>query len=416
MRIAFVSYEYPPDTAIGGIATYNYQAAKMMQRRGHQVEVFAGSSHQSDCISDGGVVVHRILSKDRTEFSEEVVSTLSSRHYQLKFDVMESPEIGAESFHITNSIPDIPLVVNLHTPSFLLREINHMPLTPKMKIRRVVGALRRGNLPMPFPNSAYDPVHDRERIQTLKADLVSTPSKSLGDKLIAAWNLDSSKVQVLPHPYSPDAELLQIPVDSHFRRITFIGRLEARKGVLELADAIPIVLRRYPDVRFCFVGPAWPSPEPNVNMQQYILNQLKLYQKNLEFSGAVKLEKIPEVLAKTDICVFPSRWENFPNVCLEAMAAGRGIVASNAGGMADMLAASGAGCLIPPKNPSAIASAICKLIEKPSLRMQLGEAARARVLTEYNSDRIGELQEAIYKEAIRRRHALGSRKTELTKF
>ncbi|MGC1309737.1 MAG: glycosyltransferase family 4 protein [Phormidesmis sp.] len=416
MKIAFISYEYPLDTAIGGIATYNYQAANLMQQRGHQVEVFSGSSHRSGCIDDNGVVVHLVKSEGRSDFAEQVVSTFVERHHELKFDVIESPEIGAESFHITNIVPDVPLVVKLHTPSFLLSEINYTPPTLKMKFRRVIGSLRRGKLPMPFSKTVYDFSQDREYIQTNKADLVSAPSKSLGNKLIAAWHLDPDKVWVLPSPYLPSAELLKIPIESQFQRITFIGRLEVRKGILDLADAIPVVLKRYPKVLFRFVGPAWPSPEPEMDMRQYLLKRLRRYRENLEFSGAVTPEQIPKFLAETDICVFPSRWENFPNVCLEAMAAGRGIVASNAGGMTDMLASGNAGYLVPPKAPSAIALAICKLISDPSLRMRLGKAARARVLAEYSSDKIGDLQEASYKEAIKRRHTSTSRRIELMKI
>ena len=47
MRIAFISYEYPPDTAAGGIATYARQAAHMLRDRGHAVEVFAASPHRT---------------------------------------------------------------------------------------------------------------------------------------------------------------------------------------------------------------------------------------------------------------------------------------------------------------------------------------------------------------------------------
>ena len=404
MKIAFISYEYPLDTAIGGIATYTYQAAVLMQRRGHQVEVFSGSPHRSECINNNGLIVHLVRSESRSNFSERVVPAFVDRHHKLGFDVMESPEIGAESFHVTDAVPDIPLVVKLHTPSFLLNAINRTPLTLKMKLRRVIGALRRGKLPTPFPKTVYDFSQDREYIQTNKADLVSAPSKSLCNKLLATWHLDPDKVRVLPYPYLPGAELLQIPIESQFQCITFIGRLEVRKGILDLADAIPVVLKKHPEVLFRFVGSAWPSPVPEMNMQQYLLKRLRRYRDNLEFSGAVTPEQIPKFLAKTDICVFPSRWENFPNVCLEAMSAGRGIVGSSAGGMTEMLDNGKAGLLIPPRSPCAIAEATLKMLDNPKLRMHLGKRARARILDDYSTDRIGRLQEEGYSQAIKSFH------------
>ena len=60
MNIAFISYEYPPDTAYGGIATYVHQAAMMLSRRGHHVEVFSGSPHRTGTENEECLLVHRI--------------------------------------------------------------------------------------------------------------------------------------------------------------------------------------------------------------------------------------------------------------------------------------------------------------------------------------------------------------------
>ena len=69
MRIAFVSYEYPPDTAYGGIATYVYQAAKMLRERGHQVEVFAASPNRAGTETENGFLVHRTNVKEQQKFT-----------------------------------------------------------------------------------------------------------------------------------------------------------------------------------------------------------------------------------------------------------------------------------------------------------------------------------------------------------
>jgi len=130
---------------------------------------------------------------------------------------------------------------------------------------------------------------------------------------------------------------------------------------------------------------------------------------SVEFTGKVSLDDIPHYLAQTDICVFPSLWENFPNVCLEAMAAGRGVVGSSAGGMAEMLDQGNAGLLVPPEDATAIASAIIELLDQPNLRMKLGAEARERVTTEYSLERLGDLIEQSYQRAIQRPKQLGPR-------
>jgi glycosyltransferase involved in cell wall biosynthesis len=221
--------------------------------------------------------------------------------------------------------------------------------------------------------------------------------------------LDETKIFYVPYPYVPSETLLNIPVKTRTNIVTFLGRLEIRKGVLDLAQAIPLILHHYPEVTFRFVGSADLSPKPNMDMRQYLEHTLRHYSGSVEFTGSVPLTSISEVLATTDICVLPSIWDNFPNTCLESMAAARGIVGSSAGGMADMLDFGQVGRVIPPRNPKRIAQAVIELLGDPELRMRLGQKARERLLVEYNTDRIGPLQEASYVRAIERRRALGAR-------
>jgi glycosyltransferase involved in cell wall biosynthesis len=144
-------------------------------------------------------------------------------------------------------------------------------------------------------------------------------------------------------------------------------------------------------------------------MQQYLEHQLHRYRSALEFTGGVPLDRIPTFLAMTDICVFPSIWESFGLVCTEAMSAGRAVVASSAGGMAELLDHGQVGRLVLPHHPDQIATAVLELLDNPALRMKLGQEARERVLSHYNLDCIGALQETSYERAIARRTKLGCR-------
>jgi glycosyltransferase involved in cell wall biosynthesis len=144
-------------------------------------------------------------------------------------------------------------------------------------------------------------------------------------------------------------------------------------------------------------------------MQQYLQRMLRRYRQSIEFTGPVAPDTVPDMLARTDVCIFPSLWENFPCVCLEAMAAARGIVGSNAGGMSDMLDAGRVGQLVPPRSPQAIARATLALLHNPALRRKMGQAARERLLTEYSANRVSVLHEASYARAITRRRTLGTR-------
>lgn len=417
MKIAFISYEYPPDTARGGIATYVQQAAQMLARRGHQVEVFAASPEREGRQTIEGIAVHRVRVDDGKQnmeaFVERVGQRFAQRHQTVQFDVLEAPEYQAEARGALRLVPDIPLVIKLHTPSFVINELNWSEPSWELRVRRVVGALRRGEMPKPFVRFEYDPQTDIERSHILEADEIASPSQAIADRLIQTWGVDPTKVSLVPLPYNPSQDLLAIPIDTHTQVITFIGRLEQRKGILDLAQAIPLVLRECPQAKFRFVGAPWPSPRPALNMRQYIETKWRRYRAALEFTGSVPYSQIPSLLAKTDLCVFPSLWESYGMVCLEAMAAGRGVIASCSGGMAELLNHGEVGRLIPPRHPKKIAEAIVELLQNRELRMKLGKAGRDRVLSEYNSERIGALQEASYQKAIERRHSLGGRAQQL---
>jgi glycogen synthase len=310
-------------------------------------------------------------------------------------------------------VPDIPLVIKLHIPSFLIKRINTPESPWTAKVRPFLGALRRGINPL---QPSYNPQTDPEFLHALDADEIVILTQSMAQKVLKDWELDRAKICQIPNPYLPSARLLDIPVETQTQVVTFIGRLETRKGVIDLAKAIPIVLRQCPDVRFRFVGRSDLSPNPELTMRQYLEHLLGKDIQSVEFTDRVPLDDIPMILASTDICVFPSIWENFPNVCLEAMAAARGVIGSCAGGMAEMLGGGTAGRLVPPRSPKKIARAIAELVEDPALRMQLGQAARQRVLTEYCSDRIGVLLERSYARAIARRRASGKRNQALAAF
>ena len=412
MKIAFISYEYPPDTAVGGIATYVYQAAKMMHSKGNQVEVFSGSNFRSETEIINGVFIHRIQTNNRQEFATLVGSFFRKRHEQIKFDVLEGPELGAEARFAVSMVSDIPLVIKLHTPIFLVNQFNYIKPSLVNKIRWYLGALRRLKIPQSFPDPKFDKYEkekDIEYLHVLDADEIASPSNAIASALIKNWGLERNKISLVPLPYIASQDLLNIPVNTQTNIISFIGRLEARKGVLYLAEAIPMILKQYPNTKFRFVGASWPSPQPNVDMQTYLQRRLKRYLSCLEFTGHVNASLIPSILSNTDICVFPSIWESFGLVCAEAMASGRGIVASNSGGMAELLDQGKVGRLISPHKPNEIANAILELLDNPTLRMELGQAARDRVLSEYNLDKIGSLQEASYLRAIERRKALGAR-------
>jgi len=116
-------------------------------------------------------------------------------------------------------------------------------------------------------------------------------------------------------------------------------------------------------------------------------------------------EQIQQLLAQADLCVFPSRYDNFPGACLEAMAAGKAIVATRSGGMAEMLCHGESGLLVRPGRFRPLRGAIQRLIIDSALRHQLGQAAQRRYENCYCSDRLLNQHVALYEKAIAMKRA-----------
>ncbi|MBL4757456.1 MAG: glycosyltransferase [Rhizobiales bacterium] len=108
----------------------------------------------------------------------------------------------------------------------------------------------------------------------------------------------------------------------------------------------------------------------------------------------------PTLLRCADIGVFPSHEEGFSNALIEQMAAGLAIVASDVGGNAEALDEGRAGIIVPPKEPTALAKAIGRLIEEPDTRKSFGETARARAFENYTIARCADDYENVYRELL----------------
>jgi glycosyltransferase involved in cell wall biosynthesis len=402
MRIAFVSYEYAGGANGGGIGTYVRNASAMLATRGHRVEVFtSGSTLESREIAKG--IGLYTVPGDRARFAENICPVFACRQQSELFDVVEGAEYGADASEVSRAFPDLPLVVKLHGPSFTIQASNDSYVGLRARGRYYLGALRRGRWPdNPWH---YDPRQDRERTHALAADAIVANSGATAERVGQVWGLPRERVSVVPLAFVAPRPLLRIDPQSGSKRVLFVGRLEVRKGVLELANAVPLVARHSSDVRFRFVGRDLPHPADRAPISHHILRTVGAHADAVEIVGGVPYDVLAKEFENADICVFPSDWEASGYVCLEAMAAARGVIGSSAGGMAEIIEHGRTGLLVPPRNPRAIADAILTLLRDPERRIAMGRAAREYVTTAYSPDAIGPLQEASYMRAIERAKA-----------
>lgn len=220
----------------------------------------------------------------------------------------------------------------------------------------------------------------------------STPSPIVVSNAVADhWQplLKKSQISVIHNGLSyldfqveyPEARV-ELGLSPEQVAIGMIGRINPGKGqlfFLELADRLS---KNFPSTHFFLVGDPFPGYEPILEEVRKEIGAKSLESK-VSYLGF--REDIPKIMAGLDIFVLPSILpDSFPTVILEAMAAGKAVVATRSGGASEMISEGETGYLIPMGDVEKGIEVLEKLIQDAELRQRLGEAGRKRVLSQYS--------------------------------
>ncbi len=176
--------------------------------------------------------------------------------------------------------------------------------------------------------------------------------------------------------------------------ILSIARFNFEKGHIYLVQAIPEILKKYPQVEFVFIGEG-----QLLNKVQFLAyKKLSLPKKKVVFLGN-KRDVFP-YLRRCSILVLPSLWEGLPFVLIEAAAAGVATVATDVPGNREVVVDGETGLLVKPLSAKTLAEGIETLILKPELRKYLGENARQRAIKFFDIKRTTNGIETLYRELI----------------
>jgi phosphatidylinositol alpha-mannosyltransferase len=190
--------------------------------------------------------------------------------------------------------------------------------------------------------------------------------------------------------------------------ILFVGRLEKRKGLRYLLGAFQRLKARRPDVRLVIVG-AYTERQRRAYESWVHANRLK----DVVFAGYVSLEMLPRYHHSAAVFCAPNTGnESQGIILLEAMAAGRPVVASNIDGFAEVIASGVDGLLVRRKDEEALAEALLSLIEDDALRHEMGERARERAMA-YSWDRVSRRVLSYYERLDYERHYPSQKEPEL---
>lgn len=382
MRIVLISPEYPPAERMGGIGTNAATVAPALAGRGHDVFVVT-RGNETARYRERGVEVLRL---ERQWLPNRVAERLLAlartavAARRLRPDVVQAPEWEAEAWWLARW-SRVPVVTRLATPTFMLDELN------------------RGG---PSPETSL--VRRLERDQARRSAAVFAPTRALAGRVTEAWGLDEDRVRVIPSPVDVDgvrrAGAADPPVELPPRFLVFIGRMERRKGIEVLGEALPTTLAADPGLEAVLVG-LDPGEEGGALMERF-WRSLGPHRDRVRLLGELDREPALAVVARAELVVLPSLWENFANAALEAMALGRPLVATRTGGFPELVEDGRTGRLVPPADAQALAAAMTELLADEGTLRRLGEAA-AEDVERFRVERIVDDLVGLYEQAAAHR-------------
>lgn len=356
MRIAIISRELPPYG--GGIGSWSSKAARGLTRLGHEVHLFTQTRDgEPDEVVDAGVHVHRVRPAQLRPHSL-AWAWAAARAVEAfgQFDVVQACEWDAEAI-VYALRPTAPLVTRLATPHYVVQGTNE--------------AARRQRLRSALTSRM-------ERAQARRSKRVISPTLTLAKEIAQTWGLDLESIAIVPtgiDPPQPSAapmppDLTEVPYMLYF------GRLEIRKGVDTLIDALPAVLTANREVHCVFIGED--LTYKGVPFAEYARQRCGAFWTRIHFLPRMEQSELFGIVANAALVVIPSRWENLANTCLEAMILGRAIIATTGSGFEEVLTDGVDGLLVPPGDPAALAEATIGALADPAMLERLGKAARRR--------------------------------------
>jgi glycosyltransferase involved in cell wall biosynthesis len=353
MRLLHLQMDYPPRMA-GGTTIHTYQLAKAEVAEGHEVTVIAAAA--KDAPAEEMMEGVRVI---RVKGSYTLSSGRAATRVLKDVDIVHGHGTCARG-HLSRN-PGFPTVVKMHNT--WLGELERH---------------KRMGTPIPFSRKASMRLYTRmDRYCVRHADHVIAISEVIKAETLR-YGIPEGKVTVIQNGVDIERFDVSDKVRASVRKrlgysdsdvvVGYIGRVEPHKNVGELVKAVQ-GLKGTTKVKLLVVGGG--------DALSGVKSAASSLKGRARFTGFVNYDQVPQYYAASDIIVYPSVYEPLGNVVLEAMAAGRPILASDVDGIPEIFV-EGAGYLFEPKAAS-IRERLQELVDDPDLRRKMGEKGRSSV-------------------------------------
>ena len=366
MRILIVSGIWPPD--VGGPASHAPEVSGFLRERGHAVEVVT----TAEAPPTATAFPVRWVSRELPAGVRHLTGAARIRERAARNDVVYS----------TGMLGRTALGCALARKPFVAK------LTQDPAFER---ALRRGQFrgdPVEFQTSgAARALRAARDVELRRAAHVVCPSAFLAG-LVRGWGVPEERISVLPNPTPP---LPELPERARGERplLAFAGRMTAPKALGVALEA----LAQVPEVELALAGDGDERAALEARAHELGLDG------RVRFLGSLPRGEVLALLRRADAALLSSAWENFPHTLVEALAVGTPAIATDVGGVREIVTDGENGLLVGPGDPAALAAAIRRFTGDDELRARL-TAAAAPSAERFSPERIyGRLEEILTRAA-----------------
>ncbi|MFQ6063927.1 MAG: glycosyltransferase family 4 protein [Candidatus Bathyarchaeia archaeon] len=386
MNVCIATWEFPP-RIVGGIARHCNGLAKALVHNGHEVHVvtldFPGTPNYEEV---EGVKIYRTA----TELGHPNFLTwaLLFNHFIEKKMADVSREVNFDVVHVHDWLTGFagisfkhqmkkPLVVTIHGT----------------EIGRAQG----------LHNPDSFTIDGIEWWTTYEANKIIVTSGSMKGEIQGHFRLPPEKIEIIsngidPKNYNASVDRSAVRgryrVSPHEKLILCVGRLVPQKGIEYLIWAVPRIAGRFHEAKFIIVGEGW------LRGHLEHIARTTGQQWRIRFTGWIPDQELIALLNSADVLVVPSIYEPFGIVALEGMAAGVPVVASDVGGLAEIVEHERTGILAYSRNPESIAWAVGRVLSDPDHSKWLVQNARETVQKAYSWEAIAMRTAEVYKEVV----------------
>ncbi|WP_234978423.1 glycosyltransferase family 4 protein [Bacillus tuaregi] len=368
-RILVLTWEFPPHI-VGGLSRHVHGLTKALAKKGHEIHVITAGAGDSPVMEKiNGVSIHRVkpLSENEEDFllwigglNIALAEKAAALAEEYSFDCIHSHDwlVGAAAVSLKKHL-QLPLVTTIHATEY---GRNNGIYTEMQRF-----------------------IHQKEKQLVEQSDQVVVCSDFMKGEVQKLFSAEEKKLVTIPNGIDCDGsevlnrDLSDVKIDRDCRMIFSIGRMVKEKGFDTLIEAAAALKAKRINVYFIIAGKG-----PMLEEYRRRVIEMQLTDR-VRFIGFIDEEKRNALLQLAEIAIFPSLYEPFGIVALEAMQAGKPTIVSNTGGLKGIIQHLETGMLIEPAGEN-IVEGIITLLEDPDLAERIGKKGKELVLSRYNWD------------------------------